>query len=331
MIQIFKPHFSNKNINEIKRGLTSAFKSGWIGLGPKVKEFEEKWAEFVGSKYAVATNSCTSALDIAVRLVNLPNPVKVPAFTFISTALAPLNAGYNIEFVDIDENTLNCPYADIITHYGGNVSGEGVIHDMAHCGGSQHKGELSCWSFHAVKNLSCGDGGMITMNSKKLYEKAKALSWCGIDKSTWARSGKKYNWDYSIKEVGLKAHMNDITAIIGLAQLKDLVKNNKYRAKIAQLYNNYLPLEVKRPPESESWHLYTIRHPKRNKIIKALAKNGIATSVHYKPLYHYPIFESKKLSITEKVYKKILTLPIHLYLKEKDIKRICELTKEAIK
>jgi len=330
MIQVFKPHFSKKSINEIKRGLTSAFNSGWIGLGPKVKEFEDKWAKFVGAKYAVATSSCTAALDVAVRLVDLPNPVKVPAFTFISTALAPLNAGYNIEFTDIDENTLNCPYADIVVHYGGNVSGEGIIHDMAHCGGSKHKGKISCWSFHAVKNLPCGDGGMITMDSKKLYEKAKALRWCGIDKSTWERSGKKYNWDYSIREVGIKAHMNDITAIIGLAKLKELESDNKYRKRIAELYDKYLPKEIIRPPERESWHLYTIRHPKRDRIIKALAKDGIGTSVHYKPLYYYSIFPQKKLPITEKVYKDILTLPIHLYLKEKDIKRICKIIKETI-
>jgi len=327
MIPVFFPKATGKEYKEIKKVL----KSGWWGMGAKVKEFEEKWAKFVGAKYAVATNSCSSALDIAVKLVDLPNPVKVPAFTFISTALAPLKAGYDIEFVDINEDTLCADYADIVVHYGGNISGEGIIHDMAHCGGAKHRGILSCWSFHAVKNLPCGDGGMITMNSKKLYERAKALSWCGIDKSTWERSGKKYSWDYSIKEIGFKAHMNDIIAVIGLAQLENLEKNNKYRAKIAELYNKYLPPEIKRPPKSETWHLYTIRHPKRNKIIKVLADNGIATSVHYKPLYYYPMFPQKKLPITEKVYKEILTLPMHLNLKTKDIKRISSVIKEAIK
>lgn len=321
MIPVLCPKPTGKEIKELKKVISS----GWWGLGPKTQELEEKFAKFTGAKYAVATNSCTSALDIAVRLIKLPNPVKVSAFTFVSSALSPLNAGYKIKFVDIDPETLCTPRSDIQVMYAGNISGKGTIYDMAHCGGSKHLGKISCWSFHAVKNLPAGDGGMLTMNSQRLYQRAKALIWCGIDKSTFARNKEKYSWDYDIKEAGLKAHMNDITATIALCQLKELKKRNKYRAKLAKTYLENLPPEVKLPYPSETWHLFTIRVNDRNKLVKFLAENGVSTGVHYKPLYYYPIFKGKKLPNTEKAYKEILTLPLHCWLKVKDIKHICRL------
>jgi perosamine synthetase len=309
---------------EIK-ALKEVINSKWWGMGPKTQKLEEEWAKFTGSKYAVAVNSCTSALDIACRLVKLPNPVKVSAFTFVSSALAPLNAGYDIEFVDIDEKSLCTPKADIQVMYAGNQSGKGIIYDMAHSGGAKHKGVISCWSFHAVKNLPAGDGGMITMNSKRLYERAKALSWCGIDKSTFERSGKKYSWDYQITEQGLKAHMNDITACIALEHLKVLPERNAYRKELAETYDKYLPKWIERPYRSETWHLYTIRVPDRDILFDFLADQGIGCGVHYKPLTHYKIFgKQPKLKITEKVFKEIITLPLHCNLTKKDVIRVCE-------
>lgn len=325
MINVLQPYFTEEQIKNIQKELGEILKSGWIGQGPKVQELEEKWAKFTGAKYAVATNSCTSALDIAVRLIPLPNPVKVSAFTFISSALAPLNAGYKVKFVDIDENSLCTPKADIQVMYAGNQFGEGIIYDMAHSGGCKHKGLLSCWSFHAVKNLPMGDGGMITMNDKDLYEKAKALAWCGINKSTFQRSGKKYSWDYDVTCQGLKAHMNDITAVIGLEKLKTLKEENKYRKELAKTYDKYLPKWIKRPYRSSSWHLYTIRVPKRDELIDELARYGYGSGLHYKPLTHYKIFgKQPKLPITEKVFKEIITLPLHLNLTPAIVRNICE-------
>ena len=321
---VLKPKPTGKEIKALKEVIDSC----WWGEGPKVKEFEEKWAKYTGSRYAVATNSCTSALDIACRLIPLPNPVRVSAFTFVSSALAPLNAGHKVKFVDIDPESLCTPQADSQVMYAGNQSGEGTIYDMAHSSGVKHKGVLSCWSFHAVKNLPAGDGGMITMNDKKLYERAKAMSWCGISKSTWKRSGKKYAWDYDILEAGLKAHMNDITASIGLEQLKVLDSGNAYRKKLAETYDKYLPEHIKRPFRSESWHIYTIQVDDRDALFDYLAKNGVNCGVHYKPLYKYPIFNQKELPVTEAVFQRIITLPLHLGLSVKDVKEVCKLVKK---
>lgn len=331
MIQVLKPHFPKEMRKKILKELDLIMEKGWIGEGAKVKELEDKWAKYTGAKYAVATNSCTSALDIAVRIVGFSKTkcLTVSPFTFISSALCAKNAGYEVNFVDVDEKSLCTKEADIQVMYAGNQFGKGIIYDMAHSGGVKHKGLISCWSFHAVKNLPAGDGGMLTTNDPVLYQKAKALSWCGINKSTWTRSGKKYNWDYDISVAGLKAHMNDITATIALEQLKVLDKGNVYRKKLALVYDKYLPQEIERPFRSATWHLYTIQVEKRDELFDYLANNGVGCGVHYKPLYKYDkVFGyNPTLPITEKVFERIITLPIHLELKLKDVRKICQLIK----
>lgn len=322
MINLFRSTPTGEEIEAIKEVLDS----GWWAAGSKVKEFEEKFAEFCGAKYAVATNSCTSALDIAVRVVDLPDVVTVSPFTFVSSALCILNAGKKAKFVDIDEDTKCTPQADIQVMYAGNQAGIGKIYDMAHSGGTSHKGAVSCWSFHAVKNLPTGDGGMLTTNDPEIYRRAKTLSWCGIDKSTFDRSKDSYSWDYNIEEVGLKANMNDITAVIGLCQLKKLKERNEIRAQVAAWYDEYLSPKVKRPYPSKTWHMYTIQVPNRDELYDKLAAAGISAGLHYKPLTHYAIFgEQDHMPVAEKVFKEIITLPTHLELTKEDIKSVCEI------
>lgn len=320
-INLFETVPTGTEIAAIKEVLDSH----WWGSGKKAREFEDKFAESVGAKYAVATNSCSAALDIAVQIAPLGEEVSVTPFTFVSSALAILHAGKKIKFVDIDPVSYCTPKADIQVLYAGNDFGEGIIYDMAHFGGGKHKGLISCWSFQARKNLPTGDGGMITTNDEALYKRAKALSWCGIDKSTLDRSGQSYAWDYDIREIGMKADMTDIVAAIGLEQLKKLDENNKKRFDLAYLYDFYLPEHIQRPFKSTTWHLYTIRVPNRDDLFTKLAQSGVSAGVHYKPLYKYPIFPQEELPITEKVFKEILSLPMHVNLTEEDVKYICAL------
>lgn len=304
--------------------IREVMESHWWGSGKKAREFEEKFADYVGAKYAIATNSCTSALDIAVKVAPLGDDVTVSPFTFVSSASAILNAGKKVKFVDIDEQSYCTPKADIQVLYAGNDFGEGTIYDMAHAGGMKHKGLLSCWSFQARKNLPTGDGGMITTNDEAIYRRAKALSWCGIDKSTLDRSKETYSWDYDIQELGLKADMTDIVATIGLEQLKQLYTNNIKRAEVATWYDTYLPQALQRPYRSSTWHLYTIRLPKRDEAYRYLAQNGVTAGVHYKPLYKYPIFPQTPLKTTGKVFSEILSLPMHVNLSIPDVKHVCK-------
>ncbi len=305
--------------------LTKTLESGWWARGAKVKEFEEAFAKSVGAKYAVATNSCTAALEIAVKVADLPDEVSVSAFTFVSSAQAILNAGKKVTFVDIDEESRCTVRADIQVLYAGNDFGTGIIYDMAHFGGGKHYGKISCWSFHAVKNLPTGDGGMLTTNDAEIYRRAKAMSWCGIDKSTFERSTERYSWDYDIQELGMKADMNDITATIGLEQLTLLPERNRKRKLIASWYDTYLPEHIKRPFRSTTWHMYTIRVPNRDAVYEYLSEHGVTAGVHYKPLNQYPIFPDADLPITEKVFKETLTLPLHVDLTEDDVKYVCSL------
>jgi len=317
--------FRSTPTGEEIEALDRVLESGWWAMGSQVQEFERQFAEFCGSKYAVATNSCTSALDIAVRVVDLPEVVTVSPFTFVSSALCILNAGKKVKFLDIDEYSKCTPRADIQVMYAGNQAGMGTIYDMAHSAGVSHKGLVSCWSFHAVKNLPTGDGGMLTTNDPEIYRRAKALSWCGIDKSTFDRSKETYSWDYNISEVGLKANMNDIAATIGLCQLKELPERNKYRAQIATWYDKYLSDKIERPFPSSTWHMYTIQVPNRNELYDKLADAGISAGVHYKPLTRYPIFgDQDPMPVAERVFEHTITLPTHLELMEEDIKRVCD-------
>ena len=321
MINLFESIPTGTEIEAIKEVLDSH----WWGSGKKAREFEEKFAEYVGAKYAVATNSCTAALDIAVRIAPLADEVTVSPFTFVSSALAILNAGKKVKFVDIDGYSRCTRKADIQVLYAGNDFGEGIIYDMAHFGGGKHKGLISCWSFQARKNLPAGDGGMITTNDEALYHRARALSWCGIDKSTLDRSKETYSWDYNINEIGMKADMTDITAVIGLEQLKKLAENNAKRALIASWYDVYLPRYIVRPFKSTTWHLYTICVPNRDKVYEHLAQNGVTAGVHYKPLYKYPIFPQTELPMTEQVFNTILSLPMHINLTQEDVRKVCSL------
>jgi len=320
MISLFKSVPTGDEYEAIKH----VMESGWWDKGPKVAELEQKFADFVGAKYAIATNSCTAALDIAVRMLPY-DTFTVSPLTFVSSASCVINAGKKVEFVDIDPLSLCTPQADIQVLYAGNDFGEGTIYDMAHFGGGKHKGLMSCWSFQARKNLPTGDGGMLTTNNEEIAQRARAISWYGVNKSTYDRSQKKYSWDYEIKEVGIKGNMNDITAAIGLCQLEKLPQNNVKRALIASWYDQYLPQGIKRPFHSATWHMYVIRVPERDKVYDFMAENGVTCGVHYKPLYKYPIFPQTELPNTEQAFKEILTLPMHVDLTEDDVKEVCRL------
>lgn len=350
MIPVFRPSI---NKEEVLPELAKIFDSGWMGLGPKTVELEEKFAEYVGVKYAVALSSCTAALHLACCVLGLKedDEVIVPSMTFVSTGLAPLYCGAAPVFADIEEDTLCIEPADIESkvtsktkaiipvHYGGHACriheivqiarkhNLSVIEDVAHgCGGKYKGGMLGsigvmgCFSFHAVKNLPTGDGGMITTDDEKIYKELKKLRWVGIDKGTWDRSERNgYSWQYSIDKLGFKCHMNDVTAVIGLAQLKVLDEHNLTRRRFAKKYDEAFKDRgwIKTPVEKDytysARHNYVVRVPMRNALNEYLRSKGISTGVHYEPIHHFKVFGDTKTNvpITEKVWTELLTLPLY--------------------
>jgi len=361
MIPVFKPKM---NKEEILSELGKIFDAGWIGMGPKTLEFENKFAEYIGMKYALGLNSATAALHLANLVLGIKkgDEVIVPSMTFVSTALGPLYCGAKPIFADMEEDTLCIDLKDIekkITkktkaimsvHYGGHACKMDeimkiakkhnlyVIEDAAHACGAKYKdkmlgsiGDIGCFSFHAVKNLPTGDGGMIVTNDKKIYEKLQKLRWVGIDKSTWQRSSSmKYSWRYSVDELGFKYHMNDITAVIGMAQLKVLDEHNALRRKYAEKYNKaleglkWIELPVEKEYAFSSRHNYVIKTEKRDELNEYLASKEISTGVHYEPIHHYKVFGKVKTSlpVTEKVWKNLLTLPLYPDMSEEDFDKI---------
>ena len=310
MIPVFKPSMGKEEI----KAVSEVLKSGWIGLGPKTAEFEKKFAQYIGVKYAVGVNSCTAALHLALKVIGVENKeVITTPMTFISTNFAILyNQGIPV-FTDIERDTLNInpkeiqknitskTKAIIVVHYGGHACqmdeilklakkhGLFVIEDAAHACGGEYKGkklgslgDLGCFSFHAVKNLATGDGGAITTNNRDFYERLKKLRWLGISKDTWAREKKermgrlkRYTWYYNVEEIGYKYHMNDIQAAIGLVQLEKLDKMNEKRRQICQAYD--------RAFKNIDW----IETPVEKEYAKSSRHNYVIKTIYRDKLNHY--------------------------------------------
>lgn len=271
-IRLFKPSLGEEELEMIK----DAFDRSWVGLGPRVNEFEEKWAEFIGAKLAIAVNSATAALHLALAVFNFPEGKKVlvPSLTFAATATAILYNRLIPVFVDSDPVTLGMDLEDMKrkydkdivavmpVHYAGHPvameilmpwareKGLKVIEDCAHTSGSLYKGtalglwgDIGCYSFEEKKLMTTGDGGMMVTNQPELFKDVKAMRWVGIDKDNW-KTAQAYtsanhdalHWFYELNVLGYKYNMNDLAASIGLAQLKKLPAMNARRSEIIKQY-----------------------------------------------------------------------------------------------
>lgn len=368
-IQLFKTKIHQEAIDNVNKVLVSS----WVGLGPQTVKFEEEFARYIEVPNAVAFNSCTEALRAAIELSGLPKGsivISTP-LTFVSTNHVILQAGLIIKFADIDITTGNIdlgsirrlcrtdpkPRAIMAVHYGGHpinldflyeIAKEYkllVIEDAAHaCGakfGDRKIGQApyaACFSFHAVKNLAIGDGGMLTTFSDGLAEKARKFRWLGIDKSTSERNKKDYSWKYDVEMLGMKSHMNDIQASIGLGQLPHLDDGNEKRHSIYMAYKSAeLPMLCEYFNVSSSHHLAVMlakdRQQKEN-IIANLTKNNIQYGVHYLPNYCYPMYKDAPrdngCKNVEEFYNCCISLPCHLYLQDNDLDKIITTIKKAM-
>jgi len=331
IIPLLQPSTTNAEIEAVNKVL----RSRWWGQGRIVEQFERKLAARYGYAYCVTTNSATAALHLALHVLGIGPGCEVilPALTFVSTGLAVLYTGATPVFADVYPDTLcldwestlmavtedTCAimpvdYAGFPAWTDGPLTGAmPIVQDAAHsCGGTGY-GDLVCLSFHPVKNLATGDGGAILTNDADQADRLRALRWCGIDRSTWERSEKRYGWDYAISEIGYKCHWNDIQAAIGLAQLERLDEMNARRRKIAMRYCDELRDVVQLPLDSRhhTWHLFPVRvdASRRDSLIDYLGDRDISAGVHYKPLTHYPMF-SGDVPVTDREWQRLVSLPI---------------------
>jgi perosamine synthetase len=267
-IQIFKPWYGEAE----HEALRSPFESGWLGYGEKAREFEQRFAEYVGVKHAIALHSCTAALHLALLASEAEGrQVLTTPMTFVASNHAILMAGGHPVFCDIEPDTLNIDPADVerritpetrvllAVHYGGHPCDMDALLDIADrhnlllvedvaqaCGGLHggrklgSLGHIGCFSFESKKNLSTGDGGMLVTDDDAVAERVRRLRWLGISSDTWSRFNNGHEgraWEYEVEEVGYKYCMNDIAAALGLVQLDKLDRGNTLRRKLVQRYH----------------------------------------------------------------------------------------------
>jgi len=373
-IPVFRPSVGAEELEALREVL----ESGWLGLGPKTKEFEDRFAHYVEAAYAVGTNSCTAALHIALIVLGIGpgDEVITTPMTFVSTNHAILYVGATPVFCDIEPDTLNIDTKKIeplitdrtraimAVHYGGHPCDMSaildiaqrhelrVIEDAAHACGAKYKGrqvgsigDATCFSFHAVKNLACGTGGMLTLHDRALAERARRLRWMGVDKDTHARVKGSYSWSYDVTELGYPYHMNDVVAAIGLAQLDKLDAANARRREIAGAYSAalanigylemgiFMPLAetpVEKSYATSAFHNYVIKTARRDELMAFLGDRGIATGVHYMPNHLYDMYTPyrRTLPVAEGVWKRLVTLPLFPALTDSQVEYIIAAIKE---
>ena len=354
MIPVLKPTIDEQT----KKELLDVLDSGWWGQGPKTFEFEKQFAEYVGAKYAIGCNSGTAALDLCLKVYGIKGGELITTpMTFVADAIVGEWNDMDVTFADIDEESLcldpkavhisDATKAIITVDSHGRLADiDGlrekfnglIIEDAAHAmytPGAGKKADITIWSFQAVKSLPTGDGGMITTNDDKVYERLRTLTWLGVEKNTFQRATeKRYTWDYDITQAeGLKAYMNDLTAVIGLGQLHRLEETNAKRRAIQSVYNEAfrnIP-QIKLPMYSHTVQYYTMKCERRDELSDLLASNEIATSVHFKPLNmmtYWQKAEKRELKVSNRVWLELLSLPVHNALQWSEVEKIIRLVKK---
>ena len=357
--------------------VADTLRSGWLTMGPKVLEFEKRFAKFIGTKYAIAVNSCTAALHLALLAHDIGpgDEVLVPAFTFVSTVNVILHVGAKPVFVDISRESLNIDIADITkkitkktkaiipVHYAGlSADLESiakiarkhhliVIEDAAHAVGSKYNGKYIgahhntvCFSFYATKNLTTGEGGMLTTDNPKIADFVGRNRLHGISRDAWKRYSKEGHWRYDVVYPGLKCNMTDMQASLGLHQLEKLPKFIQRRREIAVIFDKafagYSGIQVIHPPKNcmHVYHLYPILLATYNRdvFMEEMKKRNIGVSVHFIPIHHFSYYKKhfpvKKGSLmnTDEVFEKIVSLPLYPAMTDADVKRVISAVKDII-
>ena len=371
------------DFNEINEVIDS-LKSGWLTSGPKVKIFESNFQKFIGeSTHAIAVNSATSGLHLALEAlgVSFGDEVIIPTLTFTATAEVVRYLNADIKLVDIDPITLNIDINEIrksitnktkvimVVHYAGLSCDMGpilaiakefklkVVEDAAHALSSKYKGitigslqsDATVFSFYANKNITTGEGGMVVTKSKKLADRIRIMRLHGIDRDVYNRfQSKSPSWYYQVIEPGFKYNMTDISAAIGIHQLKKLpsfLKRRQYLANRYQKLLSDLPLVLPNDDMENgihSWHLYVIRIRKnaklsRDELIDFLSDTGIGTSVHYIPLHRHPYWKNRyQLSnemfpVADHIYKCMLSIPLYTAMTDQDQDLVIEALHRALK
>ena len=356
--------------------VVEVLRSDWITQGPKVDEFEKKVAEYCGAKYAVAVSSGTAALHAACAVAGISNgdeAITTP-ITFVATANAVVYCGGKPVFADIREDTLNIDPAEIRKNLSSNtkailpVDFAGhpadldeiraiaeekrliVIEDACHALGAEYKGhkigslaDMTIFSFHPVKHITTGEGGMILTNSEDFYEKLKIFRYHGIIRDNLGEG----SWYYEINSPGHNFRITDFQCALGISQLKKLERFIERRREIAAKYNEAFAglKEIIIPTEEEDvravYHIYVIQlrletlKVGRREVFEALRAENIGVNVHYMPLHLHPFYQNAfgyrkgDYPKAERYYERVITLPIFPKMSNEDVEDVIEAVRKV--
>ena len=359
MIKLSKPSISSLEIKNVQRIL----KQEYLGMGPETNQFQNQLSAFF-NRQVVCTSSGTSALHIAMQSIKTnsshKDEVLVPSLTFAASYQAITGAGLQPISCDINPLNLNICLKDMQKkfnsktlaimpiHYSGDPSGINkvyafarkkkirVVEDAAHAFGSMFNnkmigsfGDIACFSFDSIKNITCGEGGAIVTNDKKIIKRASDIRTLGIVGDSKRRYLKRRTWSFDILEQGYRYHMSDINAAIGIKQLKRFPSFQRKRKELAKTYDRLLSDSpfinlFHRNYNEITPHIYVVslKQPdSRSELQEYLLSHGIQTGVHYYPNHLHTFFKRKEepLPKTENIYPTLLTLPLHTDLTKVNI------------
>jgi dTDP-4-amino-4,6-dideoxygalactose transaminase len=378
------PCIGEEEIDEV----VATLRSDWLTTGPKVKQFEREFADFLGAPAGLAVSSCTSALHLAPVTLGIGpgDAVITTPMTFCSGVNVIEHVGARPILVDVEQDTLNIDAARVeealkrlwkeregvqvkallpVHLYGHPCNLEAllqiaeeygleVIEDAAHALPAKYKGRiigapvgaskvrvLSCYSFYATKNLTTGEGGMLT-GPPELVEEARIWGLHGMSRDAWKRYSSEGSWYYEVVRAGFKYNMTDMQAAIGLHQLKKLDGFHARRREIVRRYNAaFSSLEefqtpVERPEAEHAWHLYVLRlNPdrfelSRNRFIEELKARNIGASVHFIPIHLHPYYRNKygykpeDFPAAYREYQRVVSLPLSPRMDDGDVADVIE-------
>lgn len=365
MIPLCRPAIGPEEIQAV----ISVLESGWLAHGEQNHIFEEAFCSLLGVKHAISLNSCTSALQLAIQGLGITGEVIVPSFTFVASVNAIIRGGATPVFVDVNQDTRNITLDSIRNafgprtqaimpvHYGGlpapmveimqfaDAHGLQVIEDSAEClGATIHNKQagsfgVGCFSFFPTKNITTGEGGMLTTNDDRLAKHTRTLMAHGIETSTYSRANGTQSPTRVATQAGYNFRMCSILATIGVEQMKKLPMLNMARERLATMYLNdlaSLARHLKFPcvPTgfTHSWQMFTllVLNDRRDELLDWLNSNKVGASVHWNPPVHLqPVYKSfqcaDSLEETKFITESILTLPLYPSMRDQDVGRVCDL------
>ncbi len=371
------PEIDDEDIDAV----VSVMRSGWLTTGAKARQFEQEFAAKVGARYAVALNSCTAALHLALEAIGLQegDEVLVPTMTFAATAEVVTYFKAKPVLIDCLPTTLNMDpelieraitprtKAVIPVHFAGQPCEMTsileiarrhdlrVIEDAAHAFPASYKGkaigsigDYTCFSFYATKNITTGEGGMVTTDDPDQADRIRRMSLHGLSRDAWKRYTNQGSWYYDIVAPGFKYNLTDMAAALGLTQLHKAERFWKTRERYAALYAEgfrdlpeITPLMI-HDDVQHAWHLYVIQldldrlRISRQAFIEGLQQKQIGCSVHFIPLHLHPYYRETghysraDFPVASQVFDRMVSLPLYSKMSEEDVHRTIQVVRELI-